>query len=101
MAIKIPHGDLLEDTESIKVCIFHATQHVADFWKNFLREVHSWSKLDHKNILPLTGFTTDFKFTVSIVSPWMEKGNARKFVCEKSNDPRPLVRQWVFETNVI
>ena len=96
MAIKTARGDFPGDTKTIKVCMIRAPLHVTDIWKNFLREVHSWSKFDHPNILPLIGFTTDFEFTVSIVSPWMEKGNARQFVCEKSNDPRPLVRRWVF-----
>ena len=97
MAIKIPRGDFQEGTTAIKVCMVRVTQHVTDFWKNFLREVHSWSKLDHPNILPLTGFTTDFEFTVSIVSPWMEKGNAREFVGNNlSVDPRPLVCQRIF-----
>ena len=59
--------------------------------KNFLEEVHTWSKLDHPNVLPLIGITTDFEKTVSIVSPWMEKGNARDFVRNESIDPRPLV----------
>ena len=61
-----------------------------------MREVHSWSKLDHPNILPLIGFTMDFENTVSVISPWMEKGNARQFVRDKSVDPRPLVCQQVF-----
>ncbi|KAI6044495.1 kinase-like domain-containing protein, partial [Pisolithus marmoratus] len=56
-----------------------------------LREVHLWSKLHHDNILPLLGITTDFDYTMSIVSPWMERGDARKYVQNMSIDPRPLV----------
>ena len=69
--------------------------------KNFLKEVHTWSKLNHPNVLPLIGITTDFECTVSIVSPWMEKGNARDFVQNKSNDPRPLVRYQLFQASTI
>ncbi|KAL4064354.1 kinase-like protein, partial [Scleroderma citrinum] len=58
----------------------------------FLREVHTWSKLNHANILPLIGITTEFDQTVSIVSPWMEKGNARNFVCDRFHDPRPFIK---------
>ena len=53
--------------------------------------MHVWSKLDHANILPLLGITTKFDWTVSIVSPWMENGNARDYVQDEAIDPRPLV----------
>ncbi|KIK18219.1 hypothetical protein PISMIDRAFT_70737, partial [Pisolithus microcarpus 441] len=56
-----------------------------------LREVHLWSKLHHENILPLLGITTDFDFTMSIVSPWMERGDARRYVQDIAIDPCPLV----------
>ncbi|KAL4078981.1 kinase-like domain-containing protein, partial [Scleroderma yunnanense] len=59
--------------------------------QRFLKEVHVWSKLDHPNVLPLLGVTTDFDLTVSIVSPWMRRGNARKYVQDKAVDPRPLM----------
>ncbi|KAG6332057.1 hypothetical protein ID866_7034 [Astraeus odoratus] len=59
--------------------------------KSFLKEVHVWCKLDHKNILPLLGITTQFDLTVSIVSPWMEKGNAHDYVQDTMIDPRPLI----------
>ena len=57
----------------------------------FLKELHAWSKLVHANVLPLIGFTTQFEMTVSIVSPWVEKGHARHHVRNKPVDPRPLV----------
>ena len=56
-----------------------------------LREVHTWSKLHHRNVLPLLGITTDFDYTISIVSAWMEKGNAHDYVQDPAVDPRPLV----------
>ncbi|KAL4066217.1 kinase-like domain-containing protein [Scleroderma yunnanense] len=60
--------------------------------KKFLKEVHVWSKLKHPNILPLLGITTEFDLTVSIVSPWMNKGNAHDYVQNKAVDPRPLIK---------
>ncbi|KAL4080534.1 kinase-like domain-containing protein [Scleroderma citrinum] len=59
--------------------------------KRALKEVHLWSTLEHENILPLRGVTTDFHFTVSIVSPWMQTGNAFDHVQDKNVDPRPLL----------
>ncbi|KAG6330192.1 hypothetical protein ID866_8899, partial [Astraeus odoratus] len=56
-----------------------------------LYEVHLWSKLEHRNILPLIGITTSFDSTVSIVSKWIASGNARDYVQDKAVDPRPLL----------
>ncbi|KAI5987895.1 kinase-like domain-containing protein [Pisolithus albus] len=60
--------------------------------KKMLREAHVWSKLDHPNVLPLLGITTDFDLTVSLVSTWMEKGSARYYVQKRHNDPRAIIR---------
>ncbi|KAI6044475.1 kinase-like domain-containing protein, partial [Pisolithus marmoratus] len=57
------------------------------------REVHLWSKLRHDNVVPMIGISTEFGFTISIVSEWMALGNARSYVQNKENDPRPLVSQ--------
>ncbi|KIM61222.1 hypothetical protein SCLCIDRAFT_1216116 [Scleroderma citrinum Foug A] len=77
VAIKTPRGGFPGDVKTVK---------------KFLKEVHAWSKLDHANVLPLIGITTLFELTVSIVSPWMEKGNARDHVRDKSVDPCPLIQ---------
>ncbi|KAG6326351.1 hypothetical protein ID866_12739 [Astraeus odoratus] len=57
--------------------------------------MHLWSKLRHNNVLHLLGITTDFNSTMSIISPWMERGNARRYVEDKRVDPRPLVRKYI------
>ncbi|KAG6335699.1 hypothetical protein ID866_3379 [Astraeus odoratus] len=62
-----------------------------DMIKKVFKEVHAWSKFKHENVLPLIGITTDFDFTVSIVSRWMVLGNARTYVQNPAIDPRPLV----------
>ncbi|KAG6330247.1 hypothetical protein ID866_8843 [Astraeus odoratus] len=59
--------------------------------QNFLREAHTWSKLQHKNVHPLRGIATEIDYTISMVSEWMEKGNAHDYVQEVRVDPRPLV----------
>ncbi|KIM60730.1 hypothetical protein SCLCIDRAFT_1216621 [Scleroderma citrinum Foug A] len=59
--------------------------------KRVLKEIFIWSKLKHDNILPLLGITTDFDFTMSIVSPWMQLGNALDYVQNEAVDPRLLV----------
>ena len=69
-------------------------------FQSICREVHIWSKLHHDNILPVLGFTTKFDETISIVSPWMERGNAHAYVQDVDIDPRPLVRQCVLHLSV-
>ncbi|KAL4078967.1 kinase-like domain-containing protein [Scleroderma yunnanense] len=76
VGIKTPRVGLRGDTEAAK---------------NIFREAHIQSKLRHKHILPLLGITTDFDLTASIVTPWMEKGNAHDYVQDRAIDPRPLI----------
>lgn len=59
--------------------------------RRVLREVHVWSKLCHENVVPLLGITTQFDHTVSIVSEWMDTGNAHVYVQNRDVDPRPLI----------
>ena len=41
------------------------------------KEIEIWKRLDHKNIVPLLGTTSEFGSDCStgMVSPWMNKGN--------------------------
>ncbi|KIM53835.1 hypothetical protein SCLCIDRAFT_36111, partial [Scleroderma citrinum Foug A] len=55
------------------------------------REARTWSKLSHQNVLPLLGITTDFDDAISMVSTWMDNGNAHHHVQNPEVDPRPLV----------
>ncbi|KAL4069147.1 kinase-like domain-containing protein, partial [Scleroderma citrinum] len=56
-----------------------------------LREAHVWSKLDHANVLPFIGITSDFEVSISLVSKWMASGDAHQYVQDETIDPRPLV----------
>jgi len=56
-----------------------------------LKEFQRWSKLQHQNVLPLLGVTTDYEQTLSLVTDWMDKGNAHDYVQDQTVDPRPLV----------
>ena len=42
------------------------------------RELRVWGKLDHPNILPLYGTTSDFGHYNSMVCPWLENGSVSK-----------------------
>jgi len=56
-----------------------------------LNQLDLLCKLDHSNLLPLLGVTIESDLTMSLVYPWMEKGNAQQYVQDKAIDPRPLV----------
>ena len=56
--------------------------------------VSALTKLRHENILPLVGITTQFDSRVSLVSKWMDNGNARKYVQNVDVDPSALVCTW-------
>ncbi|KAI6030719.1 kinase-like domain-containing protein [Pisolithus orientalis] len=58
---------------------------------HIVREIDIWRKLQHKNIVPVFGVVTKIDFAVSIVSEWMEQGNAFDYVQNETIDPRPLL----------
>ncbi|KAJ7752988.1 kinase-like domain-containing protein [Mycena metata] len=60
--------------------------------RKFLKEVHTWSKLENEHILPLRGVTAQLGWTLSIISPWMANGSARNYVSTGAVDPGPLLR---------
>jgi len=91
VAIKTPRASPINSERNIKVLSTFSFNDTLTLEQKFLQEVHVWSKLDHVNILSLLGITTKFDLTVSIVSPWMENGNARDYVRDEAIDPRPLV----------
>jgi len=69
--------------------VLHALPYLTN--QKVLREAHVWSKLDHKNVLPFIGITTDFEVSISLVSKWMTMSTAHDYVQDKTVDPRPLV----------
>ncbi|CAE6469551.1 unnamed protein product [Rhizoctonia solani] len=47
--------------------------------KHAARELHSWSKCSHPNILPLLGLTL-FRDRIGMVSPWMQEGTLPRYL---------------------
>ncbi|KAF8690173.1 protein kinase, partial [Rhizoctonia solani] len=44
-----------------------------DYAKDVAREIHTWSKCDHANVLHFLGLV-EFRGRIGMVSPWMENG---------------------------
>lgn len=95
MAIKTPRGGPPGDAETVKVLSIITFSLALILGQHFLRKLHLWWTVRHEHIIPLLGITTDFDRTVSIVTPWMAKGNAHDHVQDRAIDPRPLVREYL------
>ncbi|KAG8697848.1 hypothetical protein FRC09_007608 [Ceratobasidium sp. 395] len=50
--------------------------------KNLARELHTWSKLRHPNVLELLGFAL-FRDRLSTVSPWMQSGTLPQYISSR------------------
>ncbi|KAI5991388.1 kinase-like domain-containing protein [Pisolithus albus] len=48
-------------------------------------------QLQHDNVMPLLGIVTNFNNTVSMVTEWVERGNAHDYVQDVAVDPRLLL----------
>lgn len=72
--------------------------------QRLVREVRAWSKLHHRNVLNLLGFTYGFDVSstlASLVSPWMPKGTSTRYLEKRSAAERirvvsmPLQRSYM------
>ncbi|KIK41408.1 hypothetical protein CY34DRAFT_85515, partial [Suillus luteus UH-Slu-Lm8-n1] len=48
--------------------------------KALRRELGTWKRLSHKNILPLLGIARGFSPSISMVSPWCENGSLAAYL---------------------
>ncbi|KAG8963598.1 hypothetical protein FRC03_002793 [Tulasnella sp. 419] len=48
--------------------------------KRFYREILSWKKLQHPNIVPLLGFAMSSYLRPSLISPWFENGTVTEYL---------------------
>ncbi|KAH7323384.1 kinase-like domain-containing protein [Rhizoctonia solani] len=51
------------------------------------REIHTWNKCNHPNILPFLGLAV-FRERIAIVSPWIKNGTMRDFLKEHPDTDR-------------
>ncbi|CAE6463150.1 unnamed protein product [Rhizoctonia solani] len=48
-------------------------------YKHTAKELHTWAKCQHPNILPLLGMV-EFRDQIAMVSPWMKNGDLRNYL---------------------
>ncbi|KAL5496064.1 hypothetical protein ACEPAH_3157 [Sanghuangporus vaninii] len=69
-----------------KVAIKHIRFHLgSDIKQLFEKEIYIWSKLKHDNVALLLGYAFDDLGYPSLISEWMERGSAWKFVTENKD----------------
>ena len=71
--------------------VFHVYWTELTSIQSVLHEIRVWSKLCHPNVVPFLGHAITENGSLSLVSPWQERGNARNYVRDPSVDPCPVV----------
>ena len=56
-------------------------------YQRLRREIDVWKRLDHENVVPLLGITTDIGPSVGMVSPWMANGDLNTFLHQHTTLP--------------
>ncbi|TFK28486.1 kinase-like protein [Coprinopsis marcescibilis] len=77
-------GRFLGRAVAMKVLKVYQHKDVDRILKVFYRETLIWSQLSHENLLPFYGILQPYENDgrLCFVSPWMENGNVREYVCE-------------------
>ncbi|CAE6517443.1 unnamed protein product [Rhizoctonia solani] len=75
-------GHLLDATQVAVKALRISIQSIAEnpkHLKHAARELHTWSKCKHPNVLQLLGFAV-FRERIAMVSPWMGQGNLHRYL---------------------
>ncbi|CUA74880.1 Non-receptor tyrosine-protein kinase TYK2 [Homo sapiens] [Rhizoctonia solani] len=78
----IYRGQLTSGTEVAVKILRSSTQYFSEISENIqdaAREIHTWSKCNHPNVLPLYGLVT-LHSRIGMVSPWMSKGTMPRYL---------------------
>ncbi|KAG8709397.1 hypothetical protein FRC11_005589 [Ceratobasidium sp. 423] len=76
------YGRLLDNTQvaikALRISVDEYSKHLKAS-QVFPRELHTWSKCTHPNVLPLYGMA-EFRGRIGMVSPWMGQGNLPRYL---------------------
>ncbi|KAG1722278.1 kinase-like domain-containing protein [Suillus occidentalis] len=69
-----------QDVVAVKAIRFQPGEVGESQEKALRRELGTWKRLSHKNILPLLGIARGFSPSISMVSPWCENGSLAAYL---------------------
>ncbi|CAE6502262.1 unnamed protein product [Rhizoctonia solani] len=76
-------GRLLDGTQvalkALRISLNNFSQNRPKHFKQSARELHTWSKCRHPNVLPLLGLA-EFRGRIGMVSPWMGQGSLLRYL---------------------
>ncbi|KAH7322150.1 kinase-like domain-containing protein [Rhizoctonia solani] len=76
--------------KALRIAMQHSIGESPKHLRRAARELHTWSKCKHPNVLPLYGLVT-FRDRIGMVSPWMSKGTLPQYLsANPSADRRRL-----------
>ncbi|KAL4071500.1 kinase-like domain-containing protein [Scleroderma yunnanense] len=85
-------GTMRPTGKKVAIKIFLSSPPTEQCKKSVLKGIEKWSKLHHINIVPVCGVVTKFDFKLSLISEWMDVGNAIDYVRKHAVDPHPLLK---------
>lgn len=65
--------------KALRIAMQHSIGESPKHLRRAARELHTWSKCKHPNVLPLYGLVT-FRDRIGMVSPWMSKGTLPQYL---------------------
>ncbi|KIJ63433.1 hypothetical protein HYDPIDRAFT_29675 [Hydnomerulius pinastri MD-312] len=71
--------------KAIKTYSADDSDHSLQKTKRLRREIKVWLNLEHVNVLPLFGTTTDFGHFTAMVCPWVENGSLTSYLERRDN----------------
>ncbi|KAK0199421.1 kinase-like domain-containing protein [Desarmillaria ectypa] len=74
-------GDTLICIKVLRVFVNNGIEERTRLIKNFCREALAWRNMNHPNVLPFLGVSTElFAPSFCLISPWMQNGNIMSFL---------------------
>ncbi|OAX34441.1 kinase-like protein [Rhizopogon vinicolor AM-OR11-026] len=90
---------------AVKVLLIYASGQLGDSegmqkkTKRIQREIRTCARLEHRNILPVFGYTYGFGLRMAIVYPWAGNGNLTTYL-ERQDETLPVFRRFQILTDI-
>ncbi|KAG8771901.1 hypothetical protein FRC12_003352 [Ceratobasidium sp. 428] len=81
--------------DGVRLAIKCLRQHDPKHVKRTARELNTWSKLNHRNVLELSGLAV-FQGCLAMVSPWMQYGSVNSVIKQWPDMNRYMLRSTIY-----